>query len=83
MRHTNRLKNFVSNRYNNIDADLYFIEEAKRQIAIQLVDNLPFKIKSFDTPSGTEYEISLDVAIEDYKEFLKNYTPKNNNTETK
>lgn len=66
-------KQFVSNRYDNIAADEYFIEEAKRQIAIQLADKLPFKIEWSETPFGTEYTISLDVAIEDYKEFVKKY----------
>ena len=83
MRYTGNNKQIVCKWYKYLGADSYLINEAKKQLAIQLVDKLPFKVEETDdTPSGTEYTISLDVVIEDYKEFVKKYLQNQNENRT-
>lgn len=76
MRYRGKRIEFLPHLYFDIDKEEYMIAEAKRLLAIRMIENLPFKVETAETPYGYKYRISLDVAIEDYEEFKDKYVEK-------
>lgn len=73
MRFTETRKEFLSHLHSNPEMEEFVIAEAKRILALHLINHLPYKVEEAVTEHGMKYKISLDIAVEDYKDFATKY----------
>ena len=66
-------KEFLQHLYRNDELEDYLIAEMKRRIVFEMIEYLPFKVETCEKPDGTEYRITLDVAVGKWNDFVSFY----------